>query len=123
MNLSESLYCKIFIDTDEAKEVILKKLSLIVSGKIELRTVTSKWCEMDLVKNDDFDEIKRLEFPDGFLFYKYYLDIDPKEGISREEYILNIGNLLEKLWKKSWKAVAASDFESELPKKGGYGII
>jgi hypothetical protein len=34
--------------------------------------------------------------------------------------VAQIGRLLEALWAGGWRAVAACEFEDELPRRGGY---
>ena len=72
------------------------------------------------MNNEDFSEVQRIEESHGFLYSRYYLEIEPKENIKQEEYISDIAMLLEKLWSLGYKAICASDFEEELPRKGGY---
>lgn len=120
MELAENLYCKIFIDTDVSDEVVAKKVCSITSGEIDQWTVITDWSEIDIVENDDFDEMKRKEEPDGFLFYRYYIEMEPGANTLRQDYVMNISRLIESLWQEGWKIVAASDFEDELPMKGGY---
>lgn len=48
--------------------------------------------------------------------------MEPEGEVHRNEYVNNVSGLLESLWKEGWKAVAACDFESELPRNGGYGM-
>jgi hypothetical protein len=127
-----SLYCKMFVDTEiekpQLKEIIRNlmagtyRFGTIVSTHCEidvvcrLGTIVSTHCEIDVEENDDFDAQKRLDPNDGFLYYRYYLDIDPVEGADRQEYVTAVAQLLMRLWQLGFKAVAACDFEDELPK-------
>jgi hypothetical protein len=122
MESAENLYCKIFIDTDVSDEVVVQRISSLASGEIDQWSVVTEWGEIDIVDNDDFDDLKREEKPDGFLFYRYYIEMEPEGDVHRNEYVNNVSGLLEGLWKEGWKAVAACDFESELPRGGGYGM-
>jgi hypothetical protein len=85
-----------------------------------MRTVSTSEFQVDVVVNEDFDERRRSQNHDQFLFYRYYLDIEPTENATRQRYVESVGNLLEGLWQSNCKAVAACDFESELPQNGGY---
>ncbi len=120
MQPNQNLYCKILISTDVSEDVLLKKVASITSGRIDQWTVITEWSEIDVVSNDDFNETKSGEVPDGFLFYPYYIDMEPGKDVFREKYISEVGSLLKGLWEQGWKAVAACDFEHELPEKGGY---
>lgn len=116
----QNLYCKILISTDISEDAIVKKIASITSGRTDQRTVVTEWSEIDVVANDDFDEAKSEEVPDGFLFYPYYIDMEPGRDVFPEKYISEVGSLLKGLWNLGWKAVAACNFEHELPKKGGF---
>lgn len=120
MNMYDNLYCKIFIDTDEEKENVLNSIKDIVSGAIERWTIISESMEIDLRRNEDYNKKETARKEDGFIYSRYYLDIEPKENIKQEEYIYRIAILLQNLWSIGYKAVAACDFENELPRKGGY---
>jgi hypothetical protein len=121
MHESDNLYCKILVDSDLPKDQVVDTVSRMVSGTVDHGTIVTDWSEIDVVKNDDFDAVKRHKRPDGFLFYRYYLDMEPEARVLRQDYVNAIGKLLEGLWATGWKAVAACDFEDELPRKGGYG--
>ncbi len=69
--------------------------------------------------NDEFDKIKSREFPDGFLFFSHFIEVESSELLS---YIIIslIADLMTKLWKMDIPAVCACDFEDKLPNSGGY---
>lgn len=113
------LYTKIFLDTNEGKQNVIDCLAVIINGSVEGASVESNYLDIYVSKNEDFSDSRR-HTQDGFLFYKYYLDIEPKAGVKDNEFISSIANLLEELWKEDIKAVAACDFEDLLPQKGGY---
>ncbi len=114
------MYCKIYVDSKADKRQLLDLIAGMISGSIKMRTVSSPELEVDLFVNEDFDEKRRLQNGDQFLFYRYYLDVEPSESARRERYVESVGKLLERLWQSGYKAVAACDFESELPRMGGY---
>jgi len=120
MNKYEDLYCKIFIDTDEERELVLNSIANTVAGNIKRWIISTNYIEIELRKNDDFNETLRFEEQDGFLYSRYYLELEPIDDTNQEQYISNIAMLLEKLWLLGYKAVTACDFENELPRKGGY---
>ena len=76
---------------------------------------------VDVLKNDDADSSK-ITHSDGFLHYPYLVETEPKEGFNRNTYVSGISRLLESLWVANFKAVAACDFEDELPRNGGYNL-
>jgi len=95
MNIYDNLYCKIFIDTNEDMEGVLSSISDIVS--VYRWTIISDSMEIDLRKNEDFSKKERVVKEDGFLYSRYYLDIESKENVKQEQYILSIATLLENL--------------------------
>ena len=122
MKIYKNLYCKIFIDTDKDKDKdsVMDFIMFILSGEKQRRLIISENMEVYIDDNDDFSKIKRNEDPDGFLFSRYYLDIKPNMNVKQDVYIACIAMLLERLWSNEYKAIAACDFEEELPRKGGY---
>lgn len=120
MNGYDNLYCKIYVDCKININELVRLVAKSIPGRIDLCSVITPECEIEVRNNDDFDNNKRSEFPDGFLYYRFYLDLDQTEGTDRGSYIESISRLLEDLWLLSYRAVAACDFEEELPRKGGY---
>jgi hypothetical protein len=116
----QNLYCKIFLDCDLEREQLTQMIAISIDGRIESKTILSNYCEIDIENNEDFHDIQRHDYSDGFLYYPYYLDIEPSEEVLFSSYADVITKLLEYLWNKVYQAVAACDFEEELPRKGGY---
>lgn len=116
------LFTKIFVDSDVDKETLLDTVSNIVMGTISGSSTLTKQAEIFIFNNGDFDEDKRNQGNDGFLYYKYYLEIEPTEDANDHNYVLEISNLLTKLWNADFKAIASCDFEDLLPRKGGYNF-
>ena len=121
MTSEENLYCKIFVDSNMNEIDQIKMIASITAGEISKWTVVTDGCEIDVIKNDDYNKLKSKDASDGFLYYRYYLDIEPFESVEKEKYIFEIGLLIQGLWNNKCKAVAACDFEDQLPMKGGIG--
>lgn len=108
------LYCTIFVDADFGSgplRVIIENDSQYLLNILDIY----------YNNNDDHHATFKLRPDDGFLYYRWFLDIEPKPNTSTEEYIAAVGNLLCVLWRAGCKAAAACDFEDELPRRGGYG--
>ncbi|NUU59595.1 1,4-dihydroxy-6-naphthoate synthase [Paenibacillus agri] len=116
------LFTKIFVDSDVDKGMLLDTVSNIVIGTISGSSILTKQAEIFIFNNGDFDEDKRNQGDDGFLYYKYYLEIEPTEDADDRNYVLEISILLTKLWNAEFKAIASCDFEDLLPRKGGYNF-
>lgn len=116
----DSLYCKIYVDGEVNKDELVRLIARLTSGRIALSSVVTSECEIDVRNNDDFDKSKRNEHLDGFLYYRFYLDIEQTEVTDHGSYIEIISQILEAFWSLSYRAAASCDFEEELPRKGGY---
>lgn len=120
----EDLYCKIFINSPMLIEELTKKISDFLELKLDkFLSIESEFFTVDILKNKEFDEEKSKDFPDGFLFFPYFLNIDSTENTEREKYIQMIGDLTIYLWGEKCQLVVSSDFEDDLPNKGGYNQL
>jgi len=108
------LYCKVFLDTSLSKPALLALLATWTGGQVQLRTISAPTCEIDVVANEDFDEDRRNRIEDGFLYYRFYLDIEPRPDVNEMDYIQAIQSLVLKARTGGIRAVAACDFEDQL---------
>ncbi|MGK5510488.1 1,4-dihydroxy-6-naphthoate synthase [Brevibacillus formosus] len=122
MKSQYDLFTKIFLDTDNEKTSVIEMVSKIVKGLVTGSTIVTEQAEIFIFNNGDFSKEKRNQGSDEFLYYRYYLDIEPIEDVEEKVYIGEISKLLTELWNSGFKAIASCDFEDELPRKGGYNI-
>ena len=124
MAANEKLDCTIYVDTEMSIGDLAKLLADFQggdwSGLTLSKTVKVPGCEIEVRKNPDNDPNGRADFPDGFLFFPYVLEFYPDPGIGREDNVSRVGKILSLLWSKGWPALAACDYEDELPCGGGY---
>ncbi|HEX5156555.1 MAG TPA: hypothetical protein VFW17_05005 [Ktedonobacterales bacterium] len=117
------LYCKLFVDADDISREDLQALLVECLGdqvqRADRWSIDGSRFAIGIVRNDEFDIIRRNE-PDSFLYYRCYLDIDAVPSQPRADQISLVTQILECLWKHGYAAVAACDFEDELPRRGGY---
>ena len=118
--MNSILYCKVYIDANVGIESLVSTVAQILEGVEEMNTVILPRCEIDVRKNEEFNEVRRREFPDGFLYFRYYADIEAQLGQQRESQIELVSKLLKRLWSLGFPAIASCDFEDELPQQGGY---
>ena len=110
------LFCKIYASS------VLSRNDM--TGLLESITTPLLSIDYSLCINEDFNETKQIEFPDGFLFFPYYLEIEPaiinldEEEIKR--YFEQISTLSICLWSENISAITACDFEELLTNNGGY---
>ncbi len=113
------LFCKIFVDVNLKKESLVKLVAEMLQGITDQWCIQTETCLIGIAENDEFDAVKGLDELDGFLFSRFYFEIEANTD-DINSYISQIGVLLEGLWKAGYKAVASCDFEELLPNKGGY---
>jgi hypothetical protein len=114
----DDLYCKLFIDADVGKEELEKLLISYLNGsrKDKFGGIDTDWCELDVRRNEFFHEDHRFtKGSDSFLYFRWFLDIEPVSGCDQERYIRGIGKLVLFLKEQGYRAVAVCDFEEELP--------
>jgi hypothetical protein len=75
--------------------------------------------EVDILRNEDYDTKRRQLFPDGFIYFRCVMNLY-LVWLTEAERIAVVGNLLERLWRAGFAAVAACAFEDALPERGGY---
>jgi hypothetical protein len=112
------LYCKCYLDSEQDRTWLLDLLAQTTRGNVTGRTIESPDVIIDVSRNEDYDPIRKT-VSDGFVYFRYYLDVTPAEGVTRAEYVASVGELLHALWSFGIDAVAACDFESELPRRNG----
>ena len=114
------LWCEIFLDTNvEVLDLILLLLPNWIKKyhwKVETDLLS-----IYITKNDEYNEKLKDNSSEWFLYFKYYLEIEPiNENLDKEKYIEEIWKLLEWFWKNGCKAVAVCDFDYKLPKNWWY---
>ncbi|MBD5491087.1 MAG: 1,4-dihydroxy-6-naphthoate synthase [Lachnospiraceae bacterium] len=110
-----NLYCKVYLNTELEIEELYQYINSRVLGELEpIRTIKTNWGELDLRRNSDFDFRRLRDNPEDFVFWQYYLDIEPMDGINELNYIGYISKLLDELSSLNIKSVASCDFEQDL---------
>ena len=118
-------YCQVFVDFRGSAEALARLIADITSGRADVELfrwrVQASWGQTVIEDNDEYDASRCNERDTGFLYYRWYLEIDPKTGVSRQEYLAGIGQLLQGLWAHELPAVPVGRFEEELPRQGVRG--
>lgn len=115
------LSCKLFVNGDDISQQDLHALLIECLGdqvkSAELNSIDGLLFAIDVKRNEGFDSIRCKE-ADGFLFFRYYLDVDAVHGQQPAAHIALVSRILEYLWGLGYGAVAACDFEDELLHRG-----
>lgn len=80
-----------------------------------LNDYTFEQFDLYIDDNDDADNKKTVDFPDGFLYFNYSMEL-----CFRGDRVKLTNDILDVLWSNRIPAVAACDYEDELYKCGGY---
>jgi hypothetical protein len=106
--------CKVFVDADVSDTELISMTAPVLfapDDKVSL--------QVEVLKNEDYDSNRRRQFPDGFIYFRYTLDLYMTNApFTRQAAIVT--RLLKHLWDWGYPAVAACAYEDRLPKRGGY---
>ena len=112
------LYCKLFVDVDTTAKDIADDIAQLLGGTVHMDSVETESGFVDVEDNDDFDEQVPCSSDDEFLYYRFYLDIDPSHNQGHKGAVALVSKLLEHFWSSGYPAVAACGYEDELPNNG-----
>lgn len=107
------MYCRVFVESTSGRTDLLLFLCETFGGMIEGRTLRTGDFEVDVAEND-----RGAEHGD-FLHFRFLLDVVPTASVARSRFVSSVARLLRGFWDERWPAVAACDFEDELPLRGG----
>ena len=108
------LYCKIFVDTDMVYSDLFELILDYANGKKKaIDYIITDWCDISVRKNKEYKTEKNLIDYTDFLYWKYYLDIDPL-NIDENQYINNITILFKFLKEHCRGVIIACDFKDEV---------
>lgn len=106
--------CKVFVDAEISENELVSLTAPVIFAPddgISLR--------VEVVRNEDYDSNRRRQFPDGFVYFRYTLDLF-MSGATVARQAAVVTRLLKRLWEWGFPAVAACAYEERLPKRGGY---
>ncbi len=110
----DDLYCKVFVDTDMDYNNLSDLIMDFVAGrKKAISFIIAEWCDIGVRRNKEYSKEQYLIDATDFLYWRYYLDIDPL-CIDEKQYIINVAKLLRDLRKQGMGVVIACDFEDEV---------
>jgi hypothetical protein len=112
--------CQIYVTSDIKVEVLREKVSFFLGSKIVGKSfIETCFYELSIRLNEEYSFVKEKRFPDGFLFFKFIVDIG---FISTNSTIaiIEVSKLLKWFWENDMPAIVACDYEELLPYNGGY---
>lgn len=108
--------CKIFVDADVSASELIGLVAQFMFAD------AAPPCEADIIQNDDYDSNRRKQFPGGFVYFRYVIDVYCDDAPLPDRVDL-IARVLEQLWDWGYAAVAACAYEDQLPQGGGYKSV
>jgi hypothetical protein len=113
---SMDLFCRINVQAEKPFQEFVIFIRRCTGGSGCMNEVRSQLLDISVFENDDFDANKSHTGMERWLYFRYTLEIDPREGVAATDYIAGIGELLKALWSSRMDAVAACEFEDHLPR-------
>ncbi|WP_157202571.1 1,4-dihydroxy-6-naphthoate synthase [Calidithermus chliarophilus] len=108
-------YAKIYVDGDLSYEQLASDLENLFGVEARTRAIDLDKGTIYIEENEDFDARLRSNPEDGFLFYRYILDVEPLVELGQQNALDLVTTLLNHLWSKRIRAVAACGYEDLLP--------
>ena len=120
----EELNCEIYVNWEQPDEQLAQIIAEACGGVVRSTPsstlgVETPHAKVRIAPGPYFHGSRYLAGKDAFLRYPRCLEIYPHSDTQRGEYVGSIAALLESFWRRGVPAVAACDFESELPEGGG----
>lgn len=113
--------CSIYVTGGMTEQELMGELCNLINGEFSGSSfILTDNYELFIQGNDEFDEYAQKDFPDGFLYFRYILYIEFKEGNMQSYCVGEVASMLNWLWGKGLPAVASCDYEDLLPEGGGY---
>lgn len=114
----EDLYCKIYVDAPIDKEALKQVLLEISGGRLVALTVTTDFFELSVFRTRP----GALCGLDDFLYWPYYLEIEPvNDGTDEEVYMSALASMIRELEARGFGAVPSCSFEDRLQSRIGKG--
>ena len=115
------LNCTIYASCEMTFEEFKNEIAIMLPGRWLLGSfINAEKFEIASSQNDEYDPTAQIAFPDGFLHFKFIVDVAFRDSCSLTFCVQEIGKILLGLWSKNIAAIASYDFEHLLPEKGGY---
>ena len=114
-------YCSIYLNSELESYNLAQMLAVLLNGKIDsFNSISVKDGDIDITDNSEYNKLLQVYFPDGFLYFKYKIELTFAENTNINFCIELVKTLLHFLWNKGYSAVASCEYEEYLPLKGGY---
>lgn len=111
------IYCTGQISLQELR---IRLAALSGTKNIEVSFIENGFYELSVYNNDAFNLITQKDFPDGFMNFKFIVEVGFNSDSKIDQAVAVVSKLLKWLWEIKMPAVASCDYEDLLPENGGY---
>ena len=109
------LFCRVNVHSEMPHGEFVSFLARSVGGVNRMNSITTNLLDISVDDNDGFDAAKSSTGQNRWLYFRYTLEIDPIANVAPGDYLAAIGTLVKLLWSSGMDAVAACEFEEQLP--------
>lgn len=109
-------YCKIFVKADGI-DSLKTVIATLFGGQFQRNSLLVGNLVVDVRSNSD--AIGSADLGDDFVRWPILVELDEEDRSGRREIVAAVDRILQALWHADHPAVAACDFEDELPWGGG----
>lgn len=106
-------YCELYIDTTMPRSELNDLVQEMTGGQVGTYCVDCGWGELEIRENDEYSRLKKHRPDDGFLYFRYIADVEPKK-LDQTVYVEGLRKLVNSLRARDIGVVPACDFEDEL---------
>ena len=107
--------CDLHVDINMEEDNFIDLVKEICGGVNKGRDVYSDWVDFHISKNDSYSWVKKRKKEDGFLYYKFIIEVYSKmPENSFFNFLNNLRVFISTLKDKGAKVVPVCDFEDEL---------
>ncbi len=114
----DKLGCSLYTDATVELEELIANLASLLNASVKGLYVENAEGYICVDKNDEFDEQMRRDGEDGFLYYRYLIEVEPNKELGEENAVAFVSKILRYLWSEDYPATAACAYEDALPNKG-----
>src|SRR6266496_1812007 len=106
---AQSMDCGIYVDSDKSIDEVVQIVADALNGTARARSgdVQSPLVEVDVRRNKDVDPAQSRNPSDGFLYFRYRIELYPRPELTLQDKVTLTSKLLERFWSLGLSAVAA----------------
>jgi len=116
MDESRCRYCKVFVKRGET-DALMTMLATLLGGQFQRHSMFLAGFVVDVRRNADAADA--ADSGDDFVRWPVLVELEAESGEGERALAETAAEMLRALWDAGYPAVAACDFEAELPWSGG----